>query len=179
MRLYIQRGADVWCRISGTLLRRSPMLETRPNQRSGWLAIAKRPEDCRYAEPDPRPHKTEFPDQGARRARRPADGHGLNIAHEAESYMPPRTPPRMIIAPRFPQAGLTEAYGTLALRVQSENVEVWIDGERWTSSDGGRFVIQLSSGRHHVEAVGSGHRNTRRTSRCAMGDAHAQRRPDA
>jgi uncharacterized membrane protein len=42
--------------------------------------------------------------------------------------------------------------------VQPEAAEVWIDGERWTSSDGGRLVIQLSAGPHRLEVLRSGYR---------------------
>lgn len=50
------------------------------------------------------------------------------------------------------------AQGTLSLRVQPADAEVLIDGERWASSDGGRFVVTVPAGTHRVEVVKSGFR---------------------
>ena len=74
------------------------------------------------------------------------------------SYLPPRTAPRMPPPARTPEATPSAAIGTLTLRVQPTNAEVWIDGERWTSSDGGRFVIQLPPGAHRLEVISAGYR---------------------
>lgn len=75
------------------------------------------------------------------------------------SFLPPRTAPRTPPPPaRSPEATPLIAFGTLALRVQPTNAEVWIDGERWASSDGGRFVIQLSSGPHQIDVISAGYR---------------------
>jgi uncharacterized membrane protein len=41
--------------------------------------------------------------------------------------------------------------------VQPADAEVTIDGERWMSSDGGRFEIQLGAGRHRVEVTKPGY----------------------
>ena len=46
----------------------------------------------------------------------------------------------------------------MSLRVQPANADVFIDGERWSSSDGQRFEIQLPAGTHRLEAVKSGFR---------------------
>ena len=76
------------------------------------------------------------------------------------SYLPPRTPPRTPLppapAPRNDQPAA--ATGTLNLRVQPATAEVWIDGECWQSSDGGRFEIQLPIGPHTVEVRAPGYR---------------------
>ena len=75
------------------------------------------------------------------------------------SFIPPRTAPRAPTPPvRTPESTPGIAVGTLTLRVQPTNAEVWIDGERWASSDGGRFVIQLPAGPHRVEVVSAGYR---------------------
>jgi hypothetical protein len=47
--------------------------------------------------------------------------------------------------------------GTLELRIQPADAEVTIDGERWSSSDGERFVVQLAAGPHRVEVVKPGY----------------------
>jgi uncharacterized membrane protein len=44
------------------------------------------------------------------------------------------------------------------LRVQPASAEVWIDGERWVSSDQGRFLIQVSEGPHRIEVTSTGYR---------------------
>jgi hypothetical protein len=73
------------------------------------------------------------------------------------TYLPPRSaPPAVPPLVRTPDAGA--AFGTLTLRVQPANAEVWIDGERWTTSDGGRFDVQLPAGRHRVEVASAGYR---------------------
>ena len=65
------------------------------------------------------------------------------------SYIPPRTPPRRSIPPQgIPMPALT---CTLSLNVQPPNADVLIDGERWMSSDGQRFVIQLMPGEHSLQ----------------------------
>jgi hypothetical protein len=46
----------------------------------------------------------------------------------------------------------SQRFGTLAVRTQPGDAELFIDGERWNSPDGeGRITVQLSEGRHHVE----------------------------
>ena len=47
-------------------------------------------------------------------------------------------------------------YSTLDLFVQPENAEVTIDGERWTSNDGGHYLLQLPAGPHKVEVQRNG-----------------------
>jgi hypothetical protein len=73
------------------------------------------------------------------------------------TFIPPRTAAR---TPAPPAAGPTApaAFGTLSLRVRPAQAEVWIDGERWTSSEEGRFVIQLAIGPHRIEIVRAGFR---------------------
>ena len=91
------------------------------------------------------------------------------------SYVPPRTPPRGPFAPPPPPgpppagggqpAPLTagrgvaaSTVGTVVVRVQPSGADVLIDGERWSSSDDERLVVQLSAGRHHIEVRKSGYR---------------------
>ena len=75
------------------------------------------------------------------------------------SYLPPRTPPRAPLPPSAPRhAPPIAALGTVNLRVQPATAEVFIDGERWESSDSGRFEIQLAVGPHRVEVRAPGYR---------------------
>lgn len=60
--------------------------------------------------------------------------------------------------PAPPRAARTD-FGTLDLRVQPEDAEILIDGERWDSSGpGSRLVVQLADGPHHVEIRQEGYR---------------------
>lgn len=75
----------------------------------------------------------------------------------ADSFVPPRTPPRdqappMLSCPASEAAGA----GSLQLRVQPANAEVTIDGERWASSQPGQFAIQLTAGSHRIEVARAG-----------------------
>jgi hypothetical protein len=73
------------------------------------------------------------------------------------TYLPPRTPPAVPLPPAG-SAPPETALGTLALRVQPANADVRVDGERWVSSDSGRFTIQLPGGPHRVEVTAAGFR---------------------
>ena len=74
------------------------------------------------------------------------------------TFIPPRTASRTPPAAREPKATPGVATGTLALRVQPAKAEVYIDGEPWASSDGGRFVVQLPAGPHRIEVTSPGYR---------------------
>jgi hypothetical protein len=51
-------------------------------------------------------------------------------------------------------------FGALALRVQPEDAEIVIDGERWEgSADGERLVVQLGPGAHTIEIRKDGYRS--------------------
>jgi hypothetical protein len=94
----------------------------------------------------------------------PPDGTALmprtGIAAQAgvpETVPPP--PPPMAVVPGEPAGEAPAGDGTLSLQVQPANANVTIDGQRWTSSDSNRFVIQLAAGAHHVEIVRPGFRS--------------------
>lgn len=74
----------------------------------------------------------------------------------AGTFTPPRT--ARPVPPGAPPAPPAAAHGTLAVRVEPAGAEVLIDGDRWKSSDGKLFVIQVSAGIHRVEVVKSGYR---------------------
>jgi hypothetical protein len=46
--------------------------------------------------------------------------------------------------------------GTIVVQVQPSGADVLIDGEHWTSSDNERLMVQVSTGRHHLEIRKSG-----------------------
>ncbi|MGE0363647.1 MAG: PEGA domain-containing protein [Vicinamibacterales bacterium] len=72
------------------------------------------------------------------------------------TYAPPRgTPPPVQMPAPPPPAGEP---GTVELHVQPASATVTIDGAAWLSSDPGLFVVQLPSGRHHVEVSAPGYR---------------------
>lgn len=67
------------------------------------------------------------------------------------SYRLPRTPqPPVEGAPETTPVAMT-AVGTLELRVHPPTSTVVIGGERWMSSDGAHFVVQLPAGTHRLE----------------------------
>jgi len=76
------------------------------------------------------------------------------------TYRSPRTPPPAG-GPPPPQvpgpATQAEGFGTLEIRVQPAGADVTIDGERWLSSDEGKYVLQVQPGVHRVEASREGY----------------------
>ena len=57
-----------------------------------------------------------------------------------------------------PRRGAND-FGAIAIRVQPANAEILIDGERWDHGAGGdRLIVQVPSGRRHVEIRLPGHR---------------------
>jgi hypothetical protein len=75
----------------------------------------------------------------------------------AGSYRQPRVPPRLPI-PSGPRPWMpVERTGTLSLRVQPTGAEVRIDGQRWLSSNGQFYVIEIAPGPHLVEVFLAGY----------------------
>jgi hypothetical protein len=72
------------------------------------------------------------------------------------SYFPPYTPLRTPPV-RTREAAAGTSVGSLMLRVQPVNADVWIDGERWASSDAGRFDLQLAAGPHRINVTSAGY----------------------
>ena len=75
----------------------------------------------------------------------------------AGTFMPPHTPPPPSSreAPASPQAA---PYGTLSLRVEPVEASVLIDGDRWVSSDGRTFVVQIPAGPHRLDITRPGYK---------------------
>jgi hypothetical protein len=76
------------------------------------------------------------------------------------SFVPFRTPPHGQPAPQPQGAGAAPravGYGSVTLRVQPPSADVTIDGDRWTSSEAGHFVIQLAVGSHRIDVVTPGY----------------------
>ena len=83
------------------------------------------------------------------------------------SSMPPRTPRPGLMPPPGPPGGPTAprpptqavGYGSLVIRVQPEDADIIVDGERWSGSEGAdRLVVQLAAGVHRVEIQKAGFR---------------------
>jgi hypothetical protein len=87
----------------------------------------------------PRPVPTKTPETGVRDPR-PGAGGG-----------PPDPPAAGDDTP-------VVRYGLLSIRVQPDDAELWIDGERWKGSLAAYFNIRLSSGRHRIELRKAGYR---------------------
>jgi hypothetical protein len=85
----------------------------------------------------------------------PSAGQGVVGAPRAQG--PARPAPRAEQpGPPAPRDG---EYGTLAIRVQPDDAEVLIDGERWEGTSGDeRLVVQLAPGSHRVEVRKDGYR---------------------
>jgi hypothetical protein len=64
---------------------------------------------------------------------------------------PPLTPPP------GPPVESSARYGAVAVRVQPDDAEVYIDGEPWTAPPGQQLVVQLPVGRHRVEIRRTGY----------------------
>ena len=59
----------------------------------------------------------------------------------------------------YPPPGNRSESGSLSIRVQPANAEVFIDGARWDGAAGDqRLVVQVAPGVHHVEARSEGYR---------------------
>lgn len=67
------------------------------------------------------------------------------------SYRGPRTPPPPVNPGRPLPPVLAEGFGTLELMVLPAGAKITIDDDVWQSADGRRFVIEVASGRHHIE----------------------------
>jgi hypothetical protein len=72
------------------------------------------------------------------------------------SAFPPHTPEPG--RPGGPAPASIADFGSIAVRVQPAGADVVIDGERWSSSDDERLVVQLAAGRHRVEIHKNGYR---------------------
>lgn len=79
-------------------------------------------------------------------------------APPAGSYRAPATPPRAPLAQPAPRTAQAVGFGTLDLYVQPASAEVTIDGQRWVSSDGGHFIVQVPVGKHRVDVSLPGYR---------------------
>lgn len=73
-------------------------------------------------------------------------------APPAGSYRLPRPPIQ------GPAATVAVTFGEVDLRVQPADADLFIDGQRWLSSDPNRFVLHLPIGRHKVEVTKTGYR---------------------
>jgi hypothetical protein len=73
-------------------------------------------------------------------------------APPAGSYRLPRPPTER------PANTIAVTFGELDLRIQPADVNLFVDGQRWLSSDPNRFVLQLPVGKHKIEVTKNGYR---------------------
>ncbi len=79
-----------------------------------------------------------------------------DVRDEEPAVRPRASAPRDLPAPRAVRPAPTR-FGTLTLRVQPSDAEVFIDGERWAgAAEQGRFTIELPEGRHRIEVRRAG-----------------------
>ena len=123
---------------------------------------------------EPRPE----PDRTAARGQSRPDPRDYPAARD---YPPPQDYPRQpgdpVPAPRRdadePPAGRSDQYGSLAVRVQPLDAEVFVDGESWQSPEAGSITLQLSEGVHRVEVRKQGYRTYSAEVRVRRGDSTA------
>jgi len=72
------------------------------------------------------------------------------------TYDPPRRTPPVVSTPAPPPAD--GPVGEVEIRVQPATATVFIDGERWLSSEAGRYEMTLPAGRHRVDVTASGYK---------------------
>src|SRR5262249_11884316 len=99
-------------------------------------------------QPEPRPTPPSPPPQPA--MQQPPAGPGVRQLPPAPMPLPP---------PGAPQSAQVSVYGTLAIRVQPDDAEIQIDGERWRGPEGQeRLLVQVPEGRHTIQIEKSGYR---------------------
>ena len=113
--------------------------------------------------PEPRPAEPPPPpQQGAPGAPSQAGPNQYPPYPPPRGAYPPPPPgaPQGAYPPGPPPTERNEPRGSasLSIRVQPENAEVLIDGERWESSGDERLVVQVAPGVHHVEVRRDGYR---------------------
>jgi len=82
----------------------------------------------------------------------PQQGRAPMYPGDRPPYPGDRNPNSVQIAPGG------DPFGTVAVRVQPGDAEVFIDGERWEASNGERMLVQLSDGSHRIEVRKAGYR---------------------
>lgn len=126
----------------------------------------------------PGPHTLEFYRDGFRNVRQQiyiSRGTTFRVQYALRALSPGDQPDARPVAEPLPlppppdarQAGQDRGrtpappretdFGSLAIRVQPADADVFIDGERWaTSGPGDRLVVQVPAGRRHVEVRKTG-----------------------
>ncbi len=109
-------------------------------------------------EPEPRPIEPPPGAQAGPDDRRPELPRGPVTRRPPAPQRPPE--PARPAEPRRPAPPSGEARsGTLVIRVQPSGATVLIDGEKWNgpTGDDERLIVQVPSGRHHVEVEKDGY----------------------
>jgi hypothetical protein len=82
----------------------------------------------------------------------PPPGVEPDPAGGQRAYGQPLAPPADLPAEPQPQQRPTDTrVGTLSIRMQAADAEIFVDGERWTSTQPDRLSLKLPAGRHKVE----------------------------
>ena len=79
----------------------------------------------------------------------------------ADHSSPPQDPRNYapgVRVPPPPRGGERDSFGVLSIRVQPEDAEVYVDGERWDGTAGSRLNVELPDGPHRVEVRKEGFR---------------------
>jgi hypothetical protein len=114
--------------------------------------LSHRMEKLGPGEPEPQRPSGEPGDRAAAPPPARGGGRGQGPARPAPDRDAP--PPR----PSAPDSG-TERFGTVSIRVQPADADVFIDGAKWQGpSDDDRLLVELAPGPHRVEVRKSGFR---------------------
>ncbi len=103
--------------------------------------------------------------------RRPAERSGTYPRDPQRDYPSRQVPPRERQPAPREDTPLAQNFGAVAIRVQPDDAEVLIDGDRWEAPPpGDRLVVQLSDGEHRVEIRREGYRPFSTTVRVRRGE---------
>jgi hypothetical protein len=117
-------------------------------------------------EPRPEPNRAAQPPRDPRDYPPPRD-----FPPEEEPHRPGDPVPSARRGAGPPPSVQSDLYGSLAVRVQPLDAEVFIDGEAWQSPEAGSITLQLSEGVHRVEVRKPGYRTYSAEVRVRRGDS--------
>ncbi len=116
-------------------------------------------------QPEKRPEPVNPPQQtqGFGQPQMPPQGPQPGHAPAGRRPPPPQQPPPPEQRPQNPPPDAARAdasaYGTIAVRVQPGDADVFIDGERWRGPEAqDRLLVEVPEGRHTVELRKAGYR---------------------
>jgi hypothetical protein len=117
-------------------------------------------------EPRPEPDRTAQPRRDPREYPPPRDYPPQEDSRQAGDPVPsPRRGADQSLSVQ------SDRYGSMAVRVQPLDAEVFVDGEAWQSPQAGSITLQLSEGVHRVEVRKQGYRTYSAEVRVRRGDS--------